>query len=112
MAVLNSGQLLVWGVNQNGLLGLGNKGDMHVRLPTLIKGLSCEQVSVPSVLPYVRPNNDANYTLRYAERNQLTLSFPPFCAAPLHRPGAIYLDTLNMRFLSAFLPSSDIERRH
>lgn len=51
MAVLNSGQLLVWGVNQNGLLGLGNKGDMHVRLPTLIKGLSCEQVSVPS-LPY------------------------------------------------------------
>ena len=47
MALLaDSRRVAVWGVNQNGLLGLGSKANMNVRTPTLIPGVFCDQVIV------------------------------------------------------------------
>lgn len=45
LALLDGGQLMAWGANQNGLLGLGSKkSEMNARSPTLVPGVSCEQV--------------------------------------------------------------------
>jgi alpha-tubulin suppressor-like RCC1 family protein len=45
MALLvDSRRVAVWGVNQNGVLGLGSKADMNVRTPTLIPDVFCDQV--------------------------------------------------------------------
>jgi len=40
----DSRRVAAWGVNQNGVLGLGSKADMNVRSPTFIPGVFCEQV--------------------------------------------------------------------
>ena len=45
MALLaGSRRVAVWGVNQNGVLGLGSKADMNVRTATLIPDVFCDQV--------------------------------------------------------------------
>ena len=49
LAVLEGGQLLAWGANQNGLLGLGSEAEMNARLPTPVPGVSCEQASAPGL---------------------------------------------------------------
>ena len=45
LALLEGGQTLAWGANQNGLLGLGGKTEINARRPTLLPGISCEMVS-------------------------------------------------------------------
>ena len=45
MALLADSRATVWGVNQNGVLGLGSKADMNVRTPAVIPGVFCHQVT-------------------------------------------------------------------
>lgn len=58
-ARLESGRLLTWGVNQNGLLGLGSDADMNVRAPEHVPGVSCGQVCLGGEAGGGGPNEEA-----------------------------------------------------
>ena len=46
LAVRHSGELLAWGSNQNGVLGLGRGNNSDAATPTLVPNIFCDQVGL------------------------------------------------------------------
>ncbi len=46
LAVRHTGQLLAWGSNQNGVLGLGRGNSSDAATPTLVPKIFCDQVGL------------------------------------------------------------------
>ena len=46
LAVRHSGELLAWGSNQNGVLGLGRGNNSDAASPTLVPNIFCDQVGM------------------------------------------------------------------
>lgn len=53
VAVSGSGQILTWGANQNGLLGLGSSAQQNVPTPTPVPDVFAAHVSSSLVISHI-----------------------------------------------------------